>query len=174
MQKSFKAVLDIIGINPFVFVPDKILQAVLKQARKEKPPIPVKGTVNDVPYQQTLVRYAGHWRLYINLQMLPNATKRIGETLAITIAYDDADRSTPFHPKLKVALKKNKPAMEVFNTLSPSHQKEINRYLNQLKTEESIERNINRALGYLLGENGFVGRPALKKEHIKMATAKKK
>ena len=33
---TFKAVIAMIGINPFVFVPDKVLQKIFKQAGKKK------------------------------------------------------------------------------------------------------------------------------------------
>lgn len=165
MPGQFKATLHIIGINPFIFVPEKILQSVFEQAGKDKPPIPVKGMVNKHPYKQTLVKYAGHWRLYVNLEMLPNATKRIGETIAVSIEYDKEERTLPFHPKLKAALVNNKEAGQVFDSISPSLQKEIKRYIHHLKTEESVERNVEKAIGFLLGKNRFVGRePVWRKE----------
>jgi hypothetical protein len=37
---TFSAVLDIIGVNPFVFVPETILQVIFKQANKTSGPIP--------------------------------------------------------------------------------------------------------------------------------------
>ncbi len=156
MQK-FKAVLDIIGINPFVFVPEKILKTLFAKAGKETAPIRIKGTVNEKSYKQSLVRYAGQWRLYINLQMLDNSPKRIGETIRVTIEYDPEERTIPFHPKLKAALNNNKKAKQVFDELSPSRRAEVNKYISFLKTDESIDRNIKRAIGYLLGENTFVG-----------------
>ncbi|HUC83166.1 MAG TPA: hypothetical protein VMR70_19810 [Flavisolibacter sp.] len=66
----FKARIEIIGINPFVFVPDVILNALFQKAGVQKGPIPICGTINDKFYQQTLVRYQGSWRLYINTTML--------------------------------------------------------------------------------------------------------
>ena len=62
------------------------------------------------------------------------------------------------HPKLEAALNKNKKAKQSFQQLSPSRQKEIIRYINFLKTEESVERNIKRAVQFLTGKERFVGR----------------
>lgn len=154
----FKAVLEIIGINPFVFVPDKILEKIFGDSGRDKGPIPVCGTINTIEYTQTLVRYRGHWRLYINTTMLPNSPKRIGESVDVTIEYDKKDRTITPHPKLVKALKSNKDAKKVFDGLTPSMQKEIVRYIAMLKTEESVERNIEKAIGFLLGKNRFVGR----------------
>lgn len=157
----FKAVIEIIGINPFVFVPEKILAAVLQEAGKEKGPIPIKGVINKKPYRQTLVKYAGHWRLYINTIMLKDSPKRIGETITISIEFDPADRKLNMHPELEKALAKNKTARENFSKLPASRQQEIIRYISNLKTAESVERNIARAINFLSGNGSFVGRQTL-------------
>ena len=154
----FNTKIDIIGINPFVFVPEKILENIFEQAGINRGAIPVRGTINDVAYQQTLVRYSGHWRLYINTKMLKDSPKRIGETIAVTIEFDIADRSIKPHPKLVKALKKEPRAKKILEALPPSRRKEIVRYISSLKTEESVEKNIQRAIDFLLGKGRFVGR----------------
>lgn len=63
---TFLATIEIIGINPFVFVPEEILKFIFEKAGKSKGPIPVKGTMNSIPYTQTLMKFRGEWRLYIN------------------------------------------------------------------------------------------------------------
>lgn len=154
----FKAEINIIGINPFVFVPGNILQDIFKQAGKDKGHIPVRGTINGKGYQQTLVKYSGDWRLYINTSMLSNSPKRIGETVEVAIELDPADRTIESHPKLVKALEENPGAKSVFDNLPPSRQKEIIRYISFLKSEESIDRNVNKAIDFLLGKGRFVGR----------------
>ncbi len=154
----FKATLDIIGINPFVFVPAAILSALLTDAGKDKGNIPVCGQVNGTPYTQTLLRYQGEWRLYINTTMLPNSPKRIGELIEVSIEFDPKDRTLQPHPDLTKALADNKKAQTVFEGLSPSMKKEIIRYISNLKTEESRAKNIKQAMGFLLGTNSFIGR----------------
>jgi hypothetical protein len=157
-MKKFKAVLDIIGINPFVFVPARILNQVFIDAGKDKGHIPVRGTVNGEPYIQTLVRYKGEWRLYINTTMLKDSPKRIGETLTVEIEYDPVERTIKAHPKLVKALKENTEAKKVFDSLPPSRQKEIVRYIASLKTEKSVVANIERCIRFLTGGDSFVGR----------------
>lgn len=154
----FTAILEIIGINPFVFIPENILESLFQESSKTKGPIPVCGQVNQKDFTQTLVKYAGHYRLYINLNMLPNSLKRIGEKLEIEIFFDSGDRSIPMSAKLQTALEENPEAKEVFITLSNSLQNEIIRYISRLKTEESIDTNIKRAIAFLLGNGSFVGR----------------
>lgn len=156
--KSFKANIDIIGINPFVFVPDMILASIFKQAQKDKGPIPVRGTIDGHAFVQTLVRYGGHWRLYINTPMLKAAKKQVGDQILLQLEYDSEERIIPIHPKLIKALQKNKKAKQVFDALRPSLQKEIVRYISHLKTAESIDRNVEKAIQFLLGKGSFVGR----------------
>jgi hypothetical protein len=158
MEYRFDAVIEIIGANPFVGVPEDILEELFKQAGKDKSPIPVKGTLNKSPYQQTLVKFKGLWRLYINTTMLKNSPTRVGETITLTITFDPDERTIQPHPKLLEALKSNNEAKQIFDGLPPSKQHEIIRYLSFLKSEESIDRNVKRAIDFLLGNARFVGR----------------
>ena len=155
---TFTATIDIIGVNPFVSVPTDILELLFIQAEKRKGKIPIKGTINNQPYTQTLVRYAGAWRLYINTSMLKNSPKRIGEEITITVEFDSTDRSIAMLLPLQRALEENPEALSVFTSLPPSRQKEIIRYISSLKTEEAIKKNIQRALNFLLGNERFIGR----------------
>src|SRR5215471_9773532 len=114
-MNKFKAEIEIIGINPFVFVPDRVLKSIFKQADKDKGPIPIKGTINGNPYKQTLVKYRGAWRLYVNTTMLKNSPKRIGETVIVDVQFDPVSRIIKPHPKLVLAFKENKEAKKIFD-----------------------------------------------------------
>ncbi|HQQ96836.1 MAG TPA: YdeI/OmpD-associated family protein [Cyclobacteriaceae bacterium] len=155
---SFTASLEIIGVNPFVSVPDEILTRIFEQAGRDKGPIPIAGKVNGASYRQTLVRYRGAWRLYVNTTMLKNSPQRIGEVLSITVTYDRKSRTVAPPKAFLTALNANKKAKATFDQLPPSRKHEIVRYLAHLKTEESRMRNIKRAIAFLLGKEGFVGR----------------
>lgn len=158
---SFDATIEIIGINPYVQVPETILKEIFSQAGKNKGHIPVAGTINGLPYKQTLLKYSGLWQLYINTLMLKDSPKRVGETIKVTIEYDPSDRTIKPHPKLTEALKSNLEAKSKFDNLAPSIQKEIVRYISSLRTEESRNRNIERAINFLLGKSSFIGRKRL-------------
>jgi hypothetical protein len=155
---TFQAEIKIIGINPYVSVPEKILGSIFKQAGKEKGKIPVRGAVNKLPYTQTLVKYKAEWRLYINTKMLKDSPKKIGSIIKVSIEFDPADRTLTPHPKLTTTLNKNKKAKAVFDKLRPSLQHEIVRYIANLKTEASIDKNVIKAINFLLGKERFIGR----------------
>ncbi len=92
------------------------------------------------------------------MQMLKDSPRRIGELIEIEILYDKSDRSIEPHHKFISALESNARARQVFEQLSPSRRKEIVRYITNLKLEESVERNVKKAIDFLLGKGRFVGR----------------
>jgi len=157
-MQTFSATIEKIGVNPYVLLPEKILICLFTQAGKNKGPIPVKGTINRHPFIQHLVKYSGSWRLYLNTPMRKGSATDVGDRVLVTIEFDPEERITPMHPQLKTALLKDKKAAAVFAALTPSLQKEICRYINQLKTTASVEKNIIKAIQFLLGKERFVGR----------------
>ena len=154
----FSAEIQIIGVNPFVFLPDVVLNSLFKEANKDKGKIPVKIKMEGHEFIQTLIKYSGDWRLYLNTPMRKIAKKEVGDVANFEIAFDPVERVIPMHPKLTQALKVNPDAQKVFNSLRPSLQLEIVRYISFLKTEESINRNVLRAINFLLGKERFIGR----------------
>jgi hypothetical protein len=160
MVHHFRAELQIIGINPYVFVPEQILEKIFDAAGKSKSPIAIRGSINGRSYRQTLVRYAGEWRLYINTLMLKDSPKRIGEIIDVEVEFDSEPREIEMPEAFAKALEKNKKAKAAFDRQIPSRQKEIVRYLAGLKSEEALQRNIERAIGFLEGKDRFIGRDA--------------
>ncbi|MFC0426050.1 YdeI/OmpD-associated family protein [Chryseobacterium scophthalmum] len=158
MKTQFTTKLEIIGINPFVFLPDKVLNEIFETSGKNKSPIPVKGTVNGKEFKQNLMKYLGEWRLYINLTMLKDSPKRIGEMLEIFVEFDHSDRTISIHPDLEKAIRENPVALQNFENLIPSRKTELIRYINNLKTEASIQKNIEKIIRYLTGETDFFGK----------------
>ena len=138
-----------IGINPVVDPPDNVLETIFAEAGRSKGPIPVRGNLNGAPYTQTLVRYSGAWRLYINGIMLKESGLKVGEDARIEIEFDPAPRDVEPCPALAAALRKDRSAKAEFDKLKPSRQKEILKYLGSLKTEASIQRNVERVLLHL-------------------------
>ena len=155
---SFSAKIFIIGINPYVLLPENILQTVFKSAGTNKSPIPVKGKIDGHIFRQTLVKYAGKWRLYLNTDMRLSCGKDVGDKATFSVQFDKEERITPMHPALDAALRNNKTAEKMFNELAPYLQKEIKRYINALKTDTSVNKNIQKAINFLQGKERFIGR----------------
>ena len=157
-MKSFSSEIFKIGINPYVLLPDDILNYLFKKSGKEKGHIPVYLIIKEQKFIQHLVKYAGKWRLYLNTPMRKTAGKDVGDVIKINIDYDREERTVPMHKKFEEALNKNGKAKLKFETLPPYRKKEILRYINNLKTEEILNKNIQRAINFLLEKENFVGR----------------
>ena len=155
---KFKAKIEIIGVNPFVFLPDRVLHQIFTQAGKSKGKIPVKIKMDGHEFTQTLIKWSGSWRLYLNTPMRKAAKKDVGDVANFEIAYDPIERTVPMHPTFEKALQENKEAKKVFDSLRPSLQVEINRYFSFLKSESAVDRNITKAIQFLLGKGRFVAR----------------
>ena len=151
-MQTFSAKVRKVDINPYVQLPDAILQKLQQDAKKEKGPIPVRGTLQDKPFSATVVRFRGMWRLYLNTPMRQAANVEVGDQVTIGLQFDSTPRTVAAPPKFTLALSKNKQAKEVFQQLAPSRQKEILRYLNNLKQAETLERNIEKVIQLLQGE----------------------
>ena len=148
----FQSTIYKLGINPVIDPPEEVLKELFERAGKAKGPIPVCGKLNDATYVQTLVKYGGKWRLYINAPMLADSGLKVGDVADVEIEFDPVPREIPMPPVLTTALNKNKTAKAEFDRLSPSRKKEILRYLGSLKTQASVEKNVERVVRHLLGE----------------------
>ena len=145
----FSATIEKLGINPVVDPPDDILAVIHDQAGRSRGPIPVRGTLNRSDFVQTLVKHKDKWRLYVKGEMLKASGLSVGDTADFEIEFDPVERKAPVPPRFRGALDSDEGAAEAFDKLTPSRQKEILRYLGSLKSEEALERNIERVLSQL-------------------------
>lgn len=145
MNFSFAAKIYKVGINLCVKVPFTIT----KHMTQTKGYIPVKGTINGYSFTQTLVPIKNEqYRLYVNGPMLKGSQTKNGDTVNFIIEQDFIPRTPETLPMpllFKKALTKNK-LLSVFKQLTPHRQKEILKYLNYLKTEEALIRNIEKVI----------------------------
>lgn len=149
MKHRFTAVIFKVGINPCVKVPRKVSSEYVA----EKGYIYVKGTVNGHAFTQTLVPVKGEgYRLYVNAPMLKGGATGVGKRATFEIELDAKPpvRNVPMHKKLNTALVAND-LLKAFDALPPSRRKEINRYLHNLKSSDAVDRNIERVIRGLRG-----------------------
>lgn len=151
-RHAFSTTVRKIDINPYVRVPARIVRELQREANKEKGPIPVKGTLQGKPFSATVVRFRGMWRLYLNTAMRRDAGVAVGDQVHIGLQLEALPRTVPTPPKFTRALSKNKAAKVAFQELAPSRQREILRYLNNLKQAQTLERSIERVIRFLQGE----------------------
>ncbi len=147
MKYAFSAKIYKVGINPCVKVPFSLSN----KMTPTKGYIPIKGQIEKYFFQQTLVPVKNaNYRLYVNGLMLKGAGVKLGDKVNFQIEQDFTSRKKAY-PMLKAFKKKldEHNLHQVFKKLTPSRQKEILRYLNYLKTEESLMRNIEKVIRQL-------------------------
>lgn len=135
-----------LGINPCIDVPKEIVEKLYKDSGKTNGPIQVRGTLNGEKFEQTIVKYQGRWRLYLNTQMRKDCGIGVGDTARFEFNYDPLPRTVLMPKKLAEALTKNQKAKRAFEKLPSSRQKQILRYLNSLKSDAAIERNVKKVI----------------------------
>jgi len=148
---AFEATVRKVDINPYVRVPAAVVKALLADAGRTAAPLPVTGTLEGKPFTANVVRFRGLWRLYLNGPMRKTSACDVGDDVSVTLQADLAERTTPMPPAFEAALKKSAKARKAFEALSPYRRKEILRYLGSAKRAETLERNVAKAIDYLLG-----------------------
>lgn len=144
------------GINPYVVVS-------AKRATKIKPgwrkPLPVLVRINGKPEKAISTNMMpvgnGDFYLYLNVPMRKAATASVGDHVQVEIEVNASYRNGPQHPMpgwFRQALNKNSKASENWTALPPSRKKEVLRYFAQLKSQESRDRNLKRAMQVLSGQ----------------------
>jgi hypothetical protein len=162
MPATFTAKISIINGNPYVRPPDKVLSPIFKASGKSTSSIPVRGKINGAPFQQSLVRYQGDWRLYVNIIMAKaskttfrkSISEIVGRRVTIAVEFDPQPPHYKMLPFLKKALDVNPAAYSNWNKLPPSRKKEVLRYFSQLKSDEAKKRNLGKLLEVLSGSDG--------------------
>ena len=110
--------------------------------------------MNGFFFQQTLCPVKDDkYRLYVNGPMLKGGNVKLGQTAQFNIEQDTLERNkkVPMPKELRKALQENS-LLKTFEALSPSRQKEINRYLNNLKSAVTIQKNIEKVIKALQGK----------------------
>jgi hypothetical protein len=104
----------------------------------------------------------GNFFLYLHGGMRKASRVVVGDTVRLTIRFDETYRNGPLHDIpdwFWTALDENPSALAHWQALSPSRQKEVLRYFAGLKSDEAKARNLVRAVHVLGGSEGhFMGR----------------
>jgi hypothetical protein len=153
----FESVIQIHNGNPYVHVSAARATALKPGWRK---PLPVLVRINGKPQQPWRINMMpmgdGAFYLYLHGIIRKASATKVGDRVRVEVRFDDAYRSGPMHPMpawFRAPLRKNPKAKKAWDGLIPSRQKEILRYFSWLKSEEARDRNVERALRVLAGEN---------------------
>jgi hypothetical protein len=152
----FKSTIKIRIGNPYIFINRKIAQEIRRDWKK---PMPVLVQVNgkpDIPWKINMMPIGnGAFYLYLHGDVRKASNTKVGDRVLVDVCFDMSYKSGPQHPIpkwFKVALDKNETAKKNWEALIPSRKKEILRYFSWLKSQDTIDRNLKRAIGVLSGK----------------------
>jgi hypothetical protein len=158
MVLQFHAKIELEGVNPYVWVSAEQAASLKPSWRK---PMPVKVQVDGNPDPAWRINMmpagGGAFRLYLHAQVRKVSGTGVGDNVEVTIAFDDDYRSGPADPMpswFAEQLQRNPPAQSSWETLTPSIQKEILRYFGRLKSIETQQQNVRKAIHVLVGGEG--------------------
>lgn len=148
MKKKFKAKIYKTGINWCVDVPLEVS----KDMPVENGYIRIKGQINDYDFSKSLVPVKnGPYRLFVNGIMMKGGKTALGEFAEFSIEPDqrkELEADYPVPPVLTEKLIEHQ-LLEDFNALSPYRRKEILKYLNTVKTEDTFQKNMAKLIHQL-------------------------
>lgn len=144
MELEFKAEIYKVGINACVDVPEKVTDKMKSQNRNIK----VKGNINGFEFSKHLVPVKNKpYRLFVNIPMLKGGQTKPGQIAKFKLEQDlNAEKKNYPMPKMLNQKLKDKKLTADFNNLSESRQKDILKYLNYIKTEKTLKKNIGKLI----------------------------
>ena len=147
MKHTFKAKIYKTGINWCVDVPTEITELL----SAEKGRINIKGQINGFGFSKTLmpVKNEPH-RLFVNQVMMKGGKTALGQIATFKIEQDTEKtvKEYPIPLILTEQLKKYQLTI-AFDNLTTSRKKDILKYLNYIKTDETLLKNIDKIITQL-------------------------
>lgn len=152
---KFTGEIKIRGINPYVLVSAARARRI-KEAWKK--PMPVLVQVNGAPDPAWRINMMpvgdGSFYLYLDGNVRQASETQVGDMVEVTVSFDGDYRSGSQHemlPEFSARLMDHALVRARWESLSPSLQKEMLRYLANLKTQDARSRNVERAIRVLSG-----------------------
>lgn len=145
-KQTFKTVLLTAGKTATgIKIPPKIIE---KFGAGKKPPI--KVTINGFTYRSTVAVMGGNFMVGVNAENREGAKVKGGDKIDVTIELDTQPRELELPAAFKKALDKNAKAKKTFESLSYSKQKVHVLPIANAKTDETRNRNIDKAINALI------------------------
>ena len=113
--------------------------------------VPVKGTINGVPYENFLLPQGeGVHILVIKKEIRDQAGVTAGDVAEVTLERDSAPRQVEVPEELTAALRASSGAQEVFDKMGYSHRKAYCDHIAEAKRAETRQRRAAKCVELLL------------------------
>ena len=126
----------------------KIPPAIIETLGSGKKP-PIKVTINGFTYRSTVAVMGGNYMVGVSAENRAGAKVNGGDKIEVTIELDADPRELELPIEFKKALDKNAKAKKAFESLSYSRKKVHVLPIASAKTDETRQRNINKAIDIL-------------------------
>ena len=155
-ELEFRAMIVKQGPNPCVGVPEHVSRAFRPCARSGR--IHVEGRLNDTPIRGTLIPTgAGRHRFFVNGGMRSAAGVAAGDSVAFALRAVSPDQVT-IPADVVEMLRSTKGAEFAFEALTPSHRRELLRYIDDARTRQTRIKRTARMIETVLGKRPPAGR----------------
>jgi hypothetical protein len=137
---------EAVGAWTYVNVPFCAEEVFTSRAR-----IPVKGTVNGVPYRGSLLPHGdGRHYMVVNKSLQKSCGAVSGDLVDVTMTLDEEIRIVIVPDDFELALTKDLNAKNIFTEFSYSHQKEYVEWITSAKKAETRNDRIEKALQMII------------------------
>jgi bifunctional DNA-binding transcriptional regulator/antitoxin component of YhaV-PrlF toxin-antitoxin module len=114
--------------------------------------VPVNVTFDGIPYRGSMVRMGSERHLLLILKEIRERLgKGQGDTIHVTVDLDEAPRVIVLARDVEAAFKKAG-VLELFRSLSFSHQREYHRAIEEARQAETRRRRIDKAIVEILSK----------------------
>ena len=145
-MKKFETILttyDISGAWTFLTVPFDVEKEYGSKAK-----VQVKGTIDGLPYQSTLLPLGGgKHNLVVKKEIREKIEKEAGDMVSVTMEKDTSKRIVVAPKDFRNAM--DQQSGEFFDGLAPSYKKAYVKWFKSAKKEETRQRRISKAVDLL-------------------------
>ena len=144
MKYIFKSKIYKTGINWCVDVPYKITDKLVAQKGRFN----IKGQINGFDFTKTLVPVKNNrYRLFVNQAMMKGGKTSLGQIAVFEVEEDREKVSKEYPiPKALSDQLKHHELIKEFECLTASRKKDILKYLNYIKREETLLKNMKKLI----------------------------
>jgi Domain of unknown function (DUF1905)/Bacteriocin-protection, YdeI or OmpD-Associated len=111
--------------------------------------VPIRGTINGFPFRSSLMPMGGCHMMPVNKTLCDGAGVKPGDVVDVVMERDIEERTVDAPPELEKKLKKNKKALERWESLSFTHKKEMAASISGAKQEETRKRRLAKVIDVL-------------------------
>jgi len=119
--------------------------------------VPVRGTINGVPFRSSLMPMGGCHRMVVNKAIRDGAGVKAGDTVVVVMERDQGERTIDPPPQLKKELAKSKSALANWEKQSFTNKKEMARAIMEAKQDETRARRLAKVMDVLKNGKKWMG-----------------